>query len=82
MLIDSPINIKHNHNMKLILFAEVDEFAENLEKPTRAKWTRHLILLSQNGLLLGMPHARKINDSLFELRIRGKQEVRAFLCIY
>ncbi|OGG12426.1 hypothetical protein A2875_01490 [Candidatus Gottesmanbacteria bacterium RIFCSPHIGHO2_01_FULL_46_14] len=63
--------------MELIIHTEVDAFVATLEKPTRSKWTRHLLLLEQYGKALGMPHARKITSTLSELRIRGTQEVRA-----
>ncbi|MBT3864973.1 type II toxin-antitoxin system RelE/ParE family toxin [Candidatus Peregrinibacteria bacterium] len=29
-----------------------------------------------------MPHSKKIDDKLFELRIRGKKEVRIIYCFY
>lgn len=64
--------------MKMVVLTEVDEFISSLEKPTRAKWIRHLELLEHYGGALGMPHARRITSVLSELRLRGKQEVRAF----
>ena len=33
------------------------------------------------GLIMGMPHIKKINKDLFELRVRGKIQVR-FLFTY
>ena len=37
----------------------------------------HLIeLLEAHGSLLGMPHAKKLETNLYELRIRGKEEIR------
>ena len=64
--------------MKMLILTEVDEFISTLEKTTRAKWIRHLGLLEQYGGSLGMPHARRITSMLSELRLRGRQEVRAF----
>jgi len=64
--------------MQLIIFKEVDVFAESFQKPTRAKWLRNITLLTQYGDNLGMPHARRLTSNLSELRIRGTQEIRAF----
>lgn len=64
--------------MKMVICTEVDEFIATLEKPARAKWIRHLGLLEHYGGSLGMPHARRITSVLSELRLRGRQEVRAF----
>lgn len=64
--------------MKVILFKDISQFISSLEKPTRSKWARLLDLLVIYGGELGMPHARRIDSSLSELRIRGSQEIRAF----
>jgi len=69
--------------MPLVLSRETAKFISTLQKPTQAKWVRNLNLLSQYGNKLGMPHVKRITNNLSELRIRGKQEVRAFFtCIY
>ena len=54
----------------------LEQFIKNLEKPTIAKVLRTIDLLERFGHDLGMPHSKKIGDQLFELRIRGKQEIR------
>ena len=64
--------------MQLILDKEVDSFIETFQQPTRAKWLRTIMLLAQYGNELGMPHAKRLSGNLSELRIRGKQEIRAF----
>lgn len=56
----------------------LEKFIAMLEKPTIAKILRMLELLKQFGNRLGMPHSKKVGDRLFELRIRGQQEVRIF----
>lgn len=56
----------------------IDAFLLALEKPTQAKAIRALDLLEEFGYRLGMPHSKKVGKELFELRIRGKQEVRIF----
>ncbi len=53
-----------------------------MEKVTIAKILHTFDLLEHFGHLLGMPHSKKVNDRLFELRIRGKQEVRLFYSFY
>ncbi len=55
---------------------QVDAFIENLEKPTGAKLVRTITLLGTFGPRLGMPHARKVASTIYELRVRGQQEVR------
>ncbi|EKD32928.1 MAG: hypothetical protein ACD_76C00114G0005 [uncultured bacterium] len=57
---------------------KLDKFVAALEKPTISKVLRMLELLEQFGNLLGMPHSKKVGDRLFELRVRGQQEVRIF----
>lgn len=64
--------------MDIILHRDVDEFIDSLERPTRAKWARLIDLLALYGLSLGMPHARRLPEGFIELRVRGKQEIRAF----
>lgn len=67
--------------MELFVNKNVDAFIETLQKPTRGKWVRTIGLLKQYGATLGMPQARKLNGALSELRIRGREEVRAFFTI-
>jgi phage-related protein len=55
---------------------EIEQFIASLEKSTIAKVLRTFNLLEMFGNQLGMPHSKKVGDGLFELRIRGIQEVR------
>ena len=65
--------------MTEVLFnKDVENFIKGLEKPTIAKVLRVIDLLEKFSYLLGLPHSKKISPDLFELRIRGKQEVRIF----
>ena len=57
---------------------EVEQFIKSLEKSTIAKTVRTIDLLEKFGYKIGMPHSKKVSDNLFELRIRGQQEVRIF----
>ena len=56
----------------------VVDFIYSLEKSTRAKVARNIELLEQFGNNLGAPYSKKINTRLYELRIRGREEVRIF----
>lgn len=60
----------------IIIFPEVEEFVQTLEKPTANKVVRLVELLERFEHRLSMPHCKAIGQNLFELRIRGKQEVR------
>ena len=60
---------------------EVEKFVAGLEKATIAKVLRTFDLLEKFGHKLEMPHSKKIESGLFELRIRGDQEVR-FLYVF
>jgi phage-related protein len=72
----------YNEWMRLLILREVHDFIEGLEKSTQAKWSRQITLLQAYGSTLGMPYSRRINSSLSELRVRGKQEVRGFYTIH
>ena len=54
----------------------IEVFINKLEKQTIAKVLRMIDLLERFGHKLGMPHSKNIEHKLFELRIRGHQEIR------
>lgn len=54
----------------------VKDFIESLEESTISKTFKAIDLLEKFGSELRMPYSKKISKDLFELRIRGKQEVR------
>ena len=56
----------------------LEKFIEGLEKAAIAKVLRSIDLLERFGCNLQMPHSKKIKKNLFELRVRGQQEVRIF----
>ncbi|MBT3249493.1 MAG: type II toxin-antitoxin system RelE/ParE family toxin [Candidatus Pacebacteria bacterium] len=66
--------------MEIIVSLSVEDFIDKLQPKTIAKVLRTTDLLEKFGYQLSMPHSRKIKDNLFELRVRGKQEVRIFYC--
>ena len=65
---------------KIILDDLVEGFINSLEKPAIAKVLRVIDLLENFGHELGMPHSKKITAAIYELRIRGRQEIRFFYC--
>ena len=56
----------------------VEEFIQSLDKSTISKVSNHIDLLQENGSILGMPHAKKLTKDIYELRVRGREEVRIF----
>lgn len=58
--------------------AVVEKFILSMQKSTKGKFIRQLDLLEEFGPALSMPHARPMGDGLYELRVRGKEEVRVF----
>ncbi|MDP2820997.1 MAG: type II toxin-antitoxin system RelE/ParE family toxin [bacterium] len=65
--------------MEICFFDDsIKKFVASLEKLTIAKILRTLDLLEKFGRNLGLPHSKKVSKNLFELRVRGKQEIRIF----
>ena len=65
--------------MKIRIFDNsLEKFIQSLEKSTIAKVLRVIDLLEKFNFKLDLPHSKKISNRLFELRIRGKQEIRIF----
>lgn len=58
------------------------EFIQSLDTKTLARVLRTIDLLEIFGNKLGMPHSKPISRALFELRIRGRTEVRLIYCFY
>jgi phage-related protein len=54
------------------------KFIFSLEDDTASKVFREIDLLREFGNKLTFPHSKMVESKLFELRIRGKQEVRIF----
>ena len=69
-------------NWNIILFESnrndkpVEEFIKSLQTQTQAKIIHNINLLETYGSNLSMPHSKPLNNKLFELRIRGKEEIR------
>lgn len=54
----------------------VEEFIKSQQPQTVGKISNLIDLLEKHGSNLGMPHTKKLTATLYELRIRGKQEIR------
>lgn len=54
----------------------IKEFFRKQNKSVQGKIIREIDLLEQYGYALKMPHSKRLNQDLFELRIRGKEEIR------
>lgn len=68
--------------MQLLIYKEVEVFIQSCEKRTIAKILRSIDLLVEFEKKLGTPHVKQIEKGLFELRVRGHQEVRIFYMIH
>ena len=67
----------------IILFYEtssgeriVENFIKKQQPQARGKISHLIDLLETYGSLLGMPHAKQLDSHLYELRVRGKEEIR------
>lgn len=58
----------------------VDEFIRKQQPKAKAKIIHSIKLLKQHGNRLGMPHSKALGSGLYELRIRGKEELRFIYC--
>lgn len=56
----------------------VETFIDSLDQDSESKVFRAFNLLEHYGPTLIMPHAKRIANQLYELRIRGRVEVRIF----
>lgn len=54
----------------------VEEFIKLLSEKSIAKVGHTINLLEKYGNTLRMPHSKKISKDLYELRVRGKEEIR------
>jgi phage-related protein len=69
--------------MEVVFFnSGINDFLLTLEKSTYAKVVRQIKLLEIYSYKLSMPYSKPISKNLFELRIRGQQEIRIFYCFY
>ena len=58
----------------------VDEFIKKQQPQAKAKIVHTVKLLTLYGNKLGLPHSKALGSGLYELRIRGKEELRIIYC--
>jgi phage-related protein len=68
--------------MEMKIDDKVKEFIMSLEKATISKTFQAIDILGDYGPMLRLPHSKKISKNIFELRIKGMQEVRIFYAFY
>ncbi len=56
----------------------VRDFIDKQNHETIAKYSRLYVLLTEYGPGLTFPHVKHISGRLYELRVRGKTEIRIF----
>ena len=54
----------------------VDKFIKKQQPQAKAKIAHVIKLLNLYGNKLGLPHSRALGSGFYELRIRGKEEIR------
>ncbi len=64
--------------MNITYLEDVEVFVYSLQKQTQTKILRLVDLLRIYGRRVGMPHVKSLQEGLFELRVRGQQEIRMF----
>lgn len=60
---------------------KIEKFINTLEDSTKAKIVYGYELLIQYGPRIGMPHSKNLGSGLYELRIRGREEIRIFYTV-
>ncbi|MEK7518184.1 MAG: type II toxin-antitoxin system RelE/ParE family toxin [Patescibacteria group bacterium] len=58
----------------------VDEFIKKQQPQAKSKIAHTINLLKLYGNKLGLPHSKALGSGLYELRTRGKEELRIFYC--
>ena len=58
----------------------VDKFIRDQQPQAKAKIAHTIKLLKQYGNSLSLPHSKSLGSGLYELRIRGKEEIRILYC--
>lgn len=64
------------------LNSQLDDYLKSLEASTYTKILKQINLLREYGHNLGMPYSKYITKNLYELRIRGTQEIRIFYTVH
>jgi len=62
--------------MEILVDGRLEKFIDSLSEEPRVRVTYTIGLLKMMGNKLGMPHSKRINKRLFELRVIGKPSIR------
>lgn len=62
--------------MDVLVDERLDGFMCTITKTARARSGQAMGLLETFGKNLGLPHSKKIQSGLWELRVKGDQEIR------
>ena len=69
--------------MQVIFFSpKIEKFLNSLELPASSKSAKYIKLLETYGNNIGMPYSKQLFPNLYELRVRGQQEIRIFYCYH
>lgn len=74
-----------DHRWKIIYYETLEgkslvfEFIQNLDPKAKSKVINAIDLLAESGIMLGLPHAKKLTGTqLWELRTLGQDNIRIF----
>lgn len=56
----------------------MEDFFQKQQLSARTKMLHLFELLEVYGSQLGMPHSKQLGSGIYELRVRGKEEIRVF----
>ncbi len=65
-------------NVQLVMSKDVEKFLNKLRLTTKSKVSRLILLLSQFGSDVREPYSKKLTKNMYELRVRGEEEIRIF----
>lgn len=69
--------------MEVIFFnPKLEKFLLSIDRDSSNKSYRQIQLLRTFGNHLRMPYSKQISHNLYELRVRGRQEVRLLYCFH
>lgn len=66
----------------VFLDVKIKNYLLSLERSSSNKAFRLITLLKTFGSILGMPYSKNLSPNLYELRVRGQQEVRILYCFH
>ena len=61
---------------------DIEKFVTGLEASTRAEVLRLINVLAIRGYHIAMPHSKRIERGIYELRVKSSQSVRIFFTFH